>query len=339
MSKIKNWYNELDENMQSSLVFCLVTFGAAWFLIFVAYITGTKTVTQGSAVVSAMMFMPLAGSIVTRMLNGDGFDEFRLKPKLRHNVFKYLVSYFLGPVLVLCGIAFYFFFVATDKVDVQATSYVTLLQETLSTADESVDFNTALAAFYTRTGMGFLFAPLLNVVFTLASELGWSGFLLQKMTNKFGTVKAPLFVGLLRSLWYVPLIVLGLNYGKGYGFYPWLGILLGFLFYTSLSVIAGYFALRTGCIVPSALFMSGVISSLDYGFYFIDIDKCSITDPEFMLVGPSAAGIVGMLLIILTAVMYLLRCRRMEWDAEEEKVTNVRGSRNPSQRKKDREAM
>ena len=85
--------------------------------------------------------------------------------------------------------------------------------------------------------------------------------------------------------------------------------------------------------------MSGVISCLDYGFYFIDIDKCSITDPEFMLVGPSAAGIVGMLLIILTAVMYLLRCRRMEWDAEEEKVTNVRGSRNPSQRKKDREAM
>ncbi len=342
MSKVKKWINGLDDNSRSIVGFVLITFLAAWFLIFVGYITGTTALTQSSIVVSVMMLMPLAGSIVMRMLNGDGFENFRFKPNLRHNIFKYIVSYFLGPVLVLCGIAFYFFFVGGDKVDLQATSYVNLLQETLSTADEPVEFNAALGSFYARTIMGFAFSPLVSVVFTLASELGWSGFLLQKLTNKYGTVKAPIIVGLLRSLWYVPLVFLGYNgycLGERKFTYALIGIVLTFLYFTSLSIISAYFALRIGSIIPSALFMSGVLSCYDYGFYFINIDKYSVTDPQFYILGPSAGGIVGMSLIILTAVMYLLRCRRLEWDEDEEKVTNVRGSRNPNQKKRDKEAM
>lgn len=342
MSKVKEWINGLDDNRRNVVGFILITFLSAWFLIFVGCITGASALTQSSTVVSVMMLMPLAGSVVMRMLNGEGFENFRLKPKFRHNIFKYLVSYFLGPVLVLCGIAFYFFFVGGDKVDLQATSYVNLLQETLSTADETVEFNAALGSFYARTIMGFLFAPLVSVVFTLASELGWSGFLLQKLTNIYGTVKAPVLVGIIRSVWYVPLVFFGYNgycIGGRSAKYVLLGIVLVFIYFTSLSIISSYFALRVGSIIPSALFMSGVLSCYDYGFYFINIDKYSVTDPQFYLVGPSTGGIVGMSLIILTAVMYLLRCRRLDWDDEDEIVTNVRGSRNPNSKKRDREEM
>jgi membrane protease YdiL (CAAX protease family) len=105
------------------------------------------------------------------------------------------------------------------------------------------------------------------LVFSLAEEFGWRGFLQTPLIEHFGLGSGLMLGGLLWGLWYAPLIL------KGYKFpeFPRLGALVYWpIFSICLAIITGWLYWQSGSIWLPALFnasvkVSGRITSIALG--------------------------------------------------------------------------
>ena len=304
---------KLDANMRSILIFIGVTFGITWITVLVPYIMGERYGSQTfQLILIVIMFFPAIGSVITRKITGEGMRNMRIKPRLKGNIFKYILVFFL-PIICIIGGAVIFFAFFPAALDSAATTTVTALSETLK-----VDIDLARGTLYAQLLIAVVIAPFANIIVTFGEELGWRGYLLPKLCNKFGIVKAVLIDGVIWGLWHAPIIAMGHNYGTDYPFAPWLGILLMTLFCVATGTIMSYFTLKIGSVIPAAMFHSAINALASISFYFIAGD--SVSTQQILLVGPIATGILGMSMFILFSVMYLLRSRRMKWDSETESV-------------------
>ena len=320
---------KLDDNLKSAGIFLGVTFGAGWLILLIAFIMGFRDAYASySGVLSIMMIAPLGGNLAARVLTGEGFERMRIKPNFRHNIIKYICSYFF-PIIFIAGGMMIFYMLNNSALDSAATIYSEAWAEAYD-----MDINQGYGTFLTSTIIfPALVAPLSYILFAFMSELGWRGYLLQKLTNKFGMIRAALFTGVCQWVWFLPLVIMGFSYGRLYTSYPFGGIGLSLLFFVGLSFVESYFTYRIGSVIPAALFFSAVYSLKDIGLYFLteeytrDITAKGAHTTELMLLGPSATGLFGMAVILLAGLLYLFRFRRMEWDEYDEKVSNVRGER------------
>lgn len=307
----------MDKNMKSVTAFLGLSYGVAWLAILIAYIAGLRYGMENMTVLlSALLFVPGLASLAVRKFIDNDFKNMRIKPNFRHNIFKYVTAYFLPAICVLCG-AMLFFFINPDAMDINATNTAQSLAESYS-----VDFETGRGIFYGQILISIAVAPLANILFAAGEALGWQGYLLPKLCNKFGTVKAMLISGVLWGVWYAPMIALGQNYGTDYFLYPITGIVLMILFCVSVGSIMSYFTLRVGSIIPAVLIGSAVKGLASIGIYFVNSDATTLS--EMLLVGPSAMGIAGMSIFILAGLMYLVRSRRLKWSADEEAITEIK---------------
>ncbi|HNB53961.1 MAG TPA: CPBP family intramembrane metalloprotease [Anaerolineales bacterium] len=93
------------------------------------------------------------------------------------------------------------------------------------------------------------------LLFALAEEFGWRGFLQTPLIQMFGLGSGLMFGGLLWGLWYAPLIL------KGYKFpaYPRLGAFMYWPVFTiCLAIIAGWLYWQSGSIWVPAIFNASV---------------------------------------------------------------------------------
>lgn len=328
VTKPKASFAKMDDNEKSVILFVLFTFGIAWFVLLIAFLCGYRYTSVSPWVLNIMMLAPLAGNLLTRTITGEGYGHLRIKPKFKHNILKLITVYILPALLVLSGMVLYFLFVNPDALDVNATNSVNSIA-----ANYGLDFETARGTFYGQIMGSFAIAPLAYIVFALASEFGWRGFLLQKLANQYGLMKASLYTNVIWGVWYIPLILMGYNYGTDYPYYPLTGIGLNIMFCLAVGTISSYYTLRLDSVIPAALFFSGVYSLSSYGIYFLNSEN--VTIQEMLIIGPSATGIAGMSVLILAALMYLLRFRRMDWDEFDEVVSNVRGEARRKRRNDD----
>jgi membrane protease YdiL (CAAX protease family) len=87
-------------------------------------------------------------------------------------------------------------------------------------------------------------------IITLGEELGWRGYLQEKMLRKFGLNKGLIFLGIIWGYWHLPIILMGFNFPDN----PILGALLlmplGTIF---LAIFMGWLYLRSRSIWIPAL--------------------------------------------------------------------------------------
>jgi len=87
-------------------------------------------------------------------------------------------------------------------------------------------------------------------IITLGEELGWRGYLQEKMLRKFGLSKGLIFLGIIWGYWHLPIILMGFNFPN----HPILGALLlmplGTIF---LAIFMGWLYLRSRSIWIPAL--------------------------------------------------------------------------------------
>ncbi|MGC8994901.1 MAG: CPBP family intramembrane glutamic endopeptidase [Pyrobaculum sp.] len=143
--------------------------------------------------------------------------------------------------------------------------------------------------------LAFLLAPLTPVAVAFlgafGEEYGWRGYLLPRLAERWGYLKASFVVGLIWALWHTPAILLGYEYG-----WRWRaeGVLLFILPTVPLSVIHTAVYLRYG--VWGAAFLHGAVNSWAPLYYLLFPQLLE----ERWLWGP--VGIQGAALLLPVAI-------------------------------------
>ena len=110
------------------------------------------------------------------------------------------------------------------------------------------------------------YAPFLNSFFALGEEIGWRGYLYSALRERFSIVQTHVLLGLIWSLWHLPINLQGYNYGLSYFAYPVLGVVAMFLSCFSLGILLSWLLAKTGSIWASALFHGAINATAGLGF-------------------------------------------------------------------------
>ena len=251
--------------------------------------------TGGTLALTVLMFTPAVSVLLTTLLAGAGWKEllanFHLKPRLRQNKGRYLRVWLLTPVVAYLGAAFYFLLFPQQFT----------LQSALA-VESGMQGTDYIAFLATMIPLAVLVNPLMGLPQCLGEELAWRGWLLPKLTERFGQLRAVLLTGLIWGLWHAPVVAMGYNYGEGH---PLANVAAMVLFCLVLGVIQGFLFWRTDSIWGPVLFHAAVNG--------IDLWKPTdlfMNSPANLFVGPNLVGIVGGLGFVLLVIWCLRQIGR-----------------------------
>lgn len=251
--------------------------------------------TGDTLALTVLMFTPAVSVLLTTLLAGAGWKEllanFHLKPRLRQNKGRYLAVWLLTPVVAYLGAAVYFLLFPQQFT----------LQSAL-VAESGMQGTDYIAFLATMIPLAVLVNPLMGLPQCLGEELAWRGWLLPKLTERFGQLRSVLLTGLIWGLWHAPIVAMGYNYGEGH---PLANVAAMILFCLVLGAIQGFLFWRTDSIWGPVLFHAAVNG--------IDLWKPTdlfMNSPANLFVGPNLVGIVGGLGFVLLAIWGLRQIGR-----------------------------
>ncbi len=279
-----------------TIIFCVITFVLTWALVSVIPLTGMAygAGLESMLIVSACMFMPTIGNVLTRLVTKQGFSDFKLAPKFKGNGKNYLLAYFSFIILIYLGVVVYYLLYRE-----QFTLSGGIMYQSVSTV-ENLQVTQLIISIVTAT----VISPVTNLIPTLGEEIGWRGYLLYGLKNSCGSVKAVLFTGIIWGFWHAPMIAMGHNYGTVYSGYPVVGILLMVVFCVAIGIVESYLTLRTDSVLPAAICHSAVNGLAAIGIGFINTSEYN------PLLGPTYAGIIPLIPTILFAGYLMYRIRK-----------------------------
>lgn len=282
---------EEKDNLKRILIFLGVTFVLTYFveIAMIAPMIGDPDINKAMAaqsLITGVMFIPALSVFITRLLTREGFrgEDMYFNLKLKGNLKYYGLVWFGFGILTLAGTVLYFI-VFPKQFDGNLGYAAAVLNAQTQEALEVSQVRQIMAA---QAVTGFLLSPFMNIVYCFGEEWGWRGYLLPKLSRRFGLVRGVLFDGVIWGLWHAPLIVMGHNYGVGYRGFPYVGILAMCLFCVVIGIILCYVTIRTHSCVPAVL-GHGMIN----GFSTIGIFCTSLENPYNVFLGPAPTGLIG----------------------------------------------
>jgi membrane protease YdiL (CAAX protease family) len=242
------------------------------------------------------MWGPALANIITRIITKEGKQDLWLKPKIKTH-WKYWLLGWFGPgfLTIIGGAIFFLLFPQTFD------STLSSLQSQLSAASKSEATVSPWFFVLIQSLMALLIAPVLNFIATFGEEFGWRGYLLPKLKS-LGNRKALIISGIIWGIWHWPVIAMGHNYGLDYPGFPWQGLLAMVWFCVWGGVFIGWLALKSESVWP-AVVAHGALNGI------AAISLLFIKSPTSMLVGPTPAGIVGVLPFTLISIVILVRLK------------------------------
>lgn len=270
--------------------------------------TGDKYGSTNSLIIlSVLMLIPTLSSILTRLLTKEGFKNMYLKPRFKKNMKYYLTAYFMTNVFIILG-GIVFFMIFPKMLDLNLTS----LNDLLQSRGIDVDAKIVLIAQFAQA---ILIGPIINIIFTLGEEIGWRGYLLQKLCKQLSVKKSIIISGVIWGIWHVPTIAMGHNYGTGYVGSPWLGIFAMIVFCVFFGSYLSYLTIKTKSVIPAGIAHSAMNAFAGFGLMI-----CKGTANPFL--GPSPTGIIGGCIFILVGIYCYIKVGKIENPFEEEVIIN-----------------
>lgn len=221
------------------IVFLLISFGLGWTL-FCIPLAFRDTPETYRAVVQvcfmAAMWTPGLGAIIAvRYAEKQPVIKTLRLNKLGPKRF-YLAAWFLPPVILIATIATSVL-IGTGVVDPD----LTFLRDSMAQMPKDANLPPVEIWMMAQVALAVIFAPFINLFFTLGEELGWRGFLLSRL-RPLGQWKAILLSGLIWGIWHAPTTLL---HGYNFPLHPYLGLLIGSVGFTLLGVMLAWLALKT----------------------------------------------------------------------------------------------
>lgn len=183
------------------------------------------------------------------------------------------------------------------------------LVELLGVADQSIvsfvrgqviflnEQPTSIISFLSLFLLNFSLGSIFTGIYTIGEELGWRGYLQNKLIKKFGVYRGIILLGIIWGYWHLPIILMGYNYPE----YPWLGgLVLMPLTTIGFSGIFAWLTLKGKNIWPAVL-AHGAINNLFSNTFMSRIESNNILLVYLLLTFIwFNAGIIAMMAISKT---------------------------------------
>ncbi len=272
-------------------IFLGLTFLLTWILEFALMANGGLSNSYATIILSVVMLLPAISVVITRFITKEGFKNFGLKPHFKGNIRFYLMAWF-GPALLIALGAMVYFLIFPSQFD-PSMSQITAINEAQGI---SMAGGTIYTIFILQLVLGIFLAPLINIITTSGEEIGWRGYLLPKLMERYSARVSIIISGIIWGIWHAPIIAMGHNYGLGYPSAPWGGILAMVVFCLFIGSFFSFLAIRTGSFLPAAM----AHGSLN-GFAAISVFFTIGTPSPF--IGPLPTGIIGGIGLIIVGVI------------------------------------
>lgn len=297
--------------MKRVWLYLALTFTLTWTLwgITASDFAGVGAPTAVQLMVSLGMFGPTVGVLLTWLLLRKS-DPFHLPLRLRlHSNGKvYLAAWLVPAVMTLLGSTLYFV-VFPEQFD----RFFGYLREMTGGALTGAPL--ARSAAVQMVG-AVTFAPLINLVFALGEEIGWRGLLYPALREKVSPAAACLTGGVIWGVWHAPIILRGHNYGLGYPGYPVAGILAMCFFCISIGVFLFWLTEKSGSVWPAAL-VHGMVNAVTG----IPLLLLRSPDAGLRLLGPTPAGLLAGLPLLVLALVLALSMNRQKSSPQKGEIT------------------
>ncbi|WP_314943753.1 type II CAAX endopeptidase family protein [Abiotrophia defectiva] len=291
-------------NKRTILLFVVLAYGLAWIIWLALWLSGVGLNSPWNQLASTVaMWMPaLAVFILGKITNQPSGIKSKLVVNLKRNWRFYLLAIWLPAVISFLGAGLYFL-VFPSNFSLGLESIQAILQE------KGVSQSTIpLSSFALIQILASLtYAPFLNSFFALGEEIGWRGYLYPALRERFSIVQTHVLLGLIWSLWHLPINLQGYNYGLSYFAYPVLGVVAMFLFCFSLGILLSWLLAKTGSIWASALFHGAINATAGLGLLFQLPGQKALS---LLILGPSPAGMLSVLPCLFLALLILQGERR-----------------------------
>ncbi len=289
-------------------IFLAFAFGIAWAVSLVIYLVSGQLNTSfgassGQLVITlaigfGVMWAPTLANILTRAITKEGWANAYLRPNFRKGWGFWLIAWLLPVVLTILGMVIYFTLFPQHY-----DPGMPYIQQQLKAAGIEIDMPSWLYGLLQLPNV-LLVGLVVNSFFTFGEEFGWRAYLLQKLLP-MGARKAVLLSGVIWGVWHWPLIAMGHNYGLDYAGAPWLGMLAMVWLTLGLGIIFSWMVLRAGSVWPAVIGHAIVNAVAGLGIIYM-------TGSPNMLLGPTAAGLVGGAGYALLALILLLSPKALQ---------------------------
>lgn len=259
------------------ILFVLFSYGLYWIFAGLCDLLGILQDEAGfQLATSCAMFTPAIGSLLTRLVTKEGMENSMLRLNLKGNG-KYYLMAIAVPIIYSAIESALNVAVLDSKLDPNAVFELAGVSAVGYTA--SIFFNIAISLA-------------LFPIF-LGEELGWRGYLFPKLKTVMNRPAAYIVCGIIWGVWHTPAIIDGLNFGKDYAGYPYVGILLMCLFCIGTGIIFSWLTEKTNSVYPAAFAhaVNNNATGLIIALTRTDADESRIL--QFFLVGTAATFIVA----------------------------------------------
>lgn len=272
------------------VLFVLFSYGIYWIFAGLCDLLGILQDEAGFQLVTFFaMFTPAIGSLLARLVTKEGMANSMLRLNIKGNEKYYLLAVAL-PIIYAAAEDVLYVVIMSTKFDPNAAFELAGVSAVGYTA--SIFFNVAIS--------------LTMFPIFLGEELGWRGYLFPKLKTVMNRPAAYIVCGIIWGVWHTPAIIDGLNFGKDYPGYPYIGILLMCLFCISAGIIFTWLTEKTNSVYPAAFAhaVNNNAAPLILALARNTADESRIL--QFSLVGTAAVFIVAAACIAET----LISCHR-----------------------------
>lgn len=217
------------------LLFILFAYGLYWVPAGLCDLLGVLQSDAGFYLITAYaMFTPAAGSLLTRFLTKEGMKNSLLRLHFKGNVKYYLLGIFVPLIYSLISAV-----IAIPALNVTPGRDVLV--------EAGVSPIGYIAVIFFNIAVSLALFPIF-----LGEELGWRGYLFPHLKTIMKRPAAYIVSGIIWGVWHTPAIIDGLNFGKDYAGYPFVGILLMCLFCICTGIIFTWLTEKTNSVYPAA---------------------------------------------------------------------------------------
>lgn len=299
--------------MKKLITYLSIAFGLPWGAALALYLAFPQHAIVTSQVytlfAAACMFTPAIAAIITRVAFKTGRENLMLKPNFKGNIGYYLLAWFLPVVLIVAGAAVYFL-VYPENLDLSMSYILGVYREQILASAGTMDVSEMItdeslrSMLLTSLVFSVLIAPAINCIPCFGEEYGWRGFLLPELNKHLSERGCIIVSGAIWGLWHAPMIAMGHNYGTGYQFFPWAGILAMVLFTTSIGSFMTWLTLRVKSVWPAVIVHGAVNGLASVSVYFL-----APTAQVSNFVGPLPVGFLGGAGLLIMGIVCFLLCK------------------------------
>ncbi len=303
--------------MKKINIYIITTFLLTWSIFFALMLSGGLENPNARSLVIFCMMVPAISSILTSLLTKNKLKDIWIKPNLKGNIKYYIIGWILPFILVIIGLLTYFL-IFPSHFDGSMNTYInTNINRMIEMGQTPPSMEEVKPLLIFQLATTIFVAPIINFISCLGEELGWRGYLLPSLCEKYSYLKATIISSIIWGIWHAPIIAMGHNYGTGYKTAPIGGIFAMIIFCIAIGSMLSYLTLKTKSCIP-AIISHGMIN----GFGVVGSIFLSTSNSNPFL-GPLPTGILGGGGFIVISIICLVKINKMDKNCSNNQNSNL----------------